>query len=127
MRTVTSDLSPGETIAPPTATDLSEAGTTPGNPATLPEHAAALSPEERLAERARWAASVLRDCVEADGNKRGGIPVLKGTRFTVAQVFAELGDGRNVAEIAADFDVELDTLKALLQGFATHLDRPMLP
>jgi len=85
----------------------------------------ALSQEAWLAERVQWAASVLHDCVEVNPNKRGGIPVLKGTRFTVAQLFAELADGRSVFELAEDFELDLENMKALLQGFATHLDRPI--
>lgn len=84
-----------------------------------------LTHEAWLAERMLWATSVLRDCVEVDPQKRSGIPVLKGTRFTVAQLFAELADGRSVVEIAEDFELDLDNIKALLQGFATHLDRPI--
>ena len=83
------------------------------------------SDEDWLAERARWAATALRECVEADPNKRSGHPVLKGTRFTIAQLFAELADGRNIAEIADDLELDLEMIKKLLQGFSIHLDRPM--
>ncbi len=86
-----------------------------------------LSQEAWLAERMRWAASALRDCVEVNPNKRGGIPVLKGTRFTIAQLFAELADGRNVVDVAEAFELDLDSVKTLLQGLSTHLDRPMSP
>jgi uncharacterized protein (DUF433 family) len=86
-----------------------------------------ISQEEWLAERARWAACVLRNCVEVDPKKRSGVPVLKGTRFTVAQLFAELADGRSIAEIADSFELDVEIIKQLLQGFATHLDRPMPP
>lgn len=86
-----------------------------------------LSQEAWLAEHVKSAPSVLCDCVEVNPNKRGGIPVLKGTRFTVAQLFAELADGRSVIELAEAFELDLDNMKALLQGFSTHLDRPMAP
>ena len=81
--------------------------------------------EDRLAERAFWAASVLRDSVDVDPARRSGVPVLKGTRFTVAQLFAELAEGRSVVEVADDFELDLDTIKNLLHGFSAHLDRPL--
>ena len=86
-----------------------------------------LSKEDWLAERSQWATSVLRDSVEVDPNKRSGVPVLKGTRFTIAQLFAEIAEGRSIVEIAEDFELDLDTIKSLLQGFSTHLDHPMSP
>lgn len=81
--------------------------------------------EEWLAERARGAAMLLRNCVEVNANKRGGVPVLKGTRFTVAQLFAEIAEGRSAGEIAEDFDLELEMIKEVLHGFSIHLDQPM--
>ena len=95
------------------------------NIANVSEAEDALTSEAWLAERARWAASALRGSVEIDPTKRSGIPVLKGTRFTISQLFAELADGRSILEIAENFDLDLATMKQLLQGFATHLDRPM--
>src|SRR5262245_60900557 len=88
----------------------------------LPE---ALSEEEWLAERAKYALAVLRDCVEVHPDKRGGVPVLRGTRFTVAQLFAEIGEGRSLGEIASDFSLDLEVMKKLMEGFSIHLDRPL--
>jgi uncharacterized protein (DUF433 family) len=84
-----------------------------------------LSQEEWLAERARFATIILRDCVEVNANKKGGVPVLKGTRFTIAQLFAEIADGRSIEVIADDLDLDVEMIKTLLQGFSIHLDRPM--
>jgi uncharacterized protein (DUF433 family) len=92
-----------------------------------PKDGKTLSQEEWLLQRARFAAGLLRNCVEVDPNKRGGIPVLLGTRFTVAQLFAEMAEGRSIQDIADDFDLELEGIKALLQGFSAQLDRPMVP
>ncbi len=78
-----------------------------------------------LAERTAWAAAILRECVEIDPTKRSGVPILRGTRFTVAQVFAELADGQSIDQIAESFDLDVETLKQLLHGFATNLDRPI--
>ena len=80
-----------------------------------------------MAERTAWAAAVLREFVEIDPTKRSGVPILRGTRFTVAQVFAELADGQSIDQIAENFDLDIEALKQLLHGFATNLDRPITP
>ena len=79
---------------------------------------------EWLAVRTRQAAVMLSDCTEVSELKRGGVPVIRGTRFTAAQVLAELADGRSVAELAEDFDLEIATIKQFLGGLAIILDRP---
>jgi uncharacterized protein (DUF433 family) len=83
--------------------------------------------EEWLAERAKHSMLALRDCVEVGPGKRGGIPVLLGTRFTVAQLFAEIGEGRSLPEIAADFGLDLGLMQKLMEGLAIQLDRPLSP
>ena len=83
-----------------------------------------LSNEEWLGYRARHAIIMLRECTETNPKKCGGVPVLRGTRFTLAQVLAELADGRDVREIADDFDLQIELLKGFLQGLAICLDRP---
>jgi uncharacterized protein (DUF433 family) len=80
--------------------------------------------EEWLAERARCALSMLRDCTEVNPRKCGGVPVLKGTRFSLAQVLAEIAEGRSVTELAEDFDLEPALIKEFLEGMAIALDRP---
>jgi uncharacterized protein (DUF433 family) len=79
--------------------------------------------EEWIVERLRRAAIMLRDVIEINERRRGGIPVLAGTRFTIAQVLGELADGRNVKEIAELFELDLDQIVTLLQGLSIHLDR----
>ncbi|MGA2700718.1 MAG: DUF433 domain-containing protein [Isosphaeraceae bacterium] len=83
-----------------------------------------LSNEEWLGYRARHAIIMLRTCTETNPKKCGGVPVLRGTRFTLAQVLAELADGRDVRGIADDFDLQIELLKDFLQGLAIYLDRP---
>ena len=65
-------------------------------------------------------------CVEMNADKRGGVPVLRGTRFTVAQLFAELADGRSIVELAADFELEIEPIRELLQELANYFDRPAI-
>jgi uncharacterized protein (DUF433 family) len=82
------------------------------------------SEAEWLIERARFSLLSLRDCVEVNPNKRGGVPVLRGTRFTVAQLFAEIGEGRSIGDIAEDFELDLAVIKELFESFSIQLDRP---
>lgn len=79
--------------------------------------------EEMLA-RTRSAVLLLKDSIEVDPQKRGGVPVLRGTRFTVAQVLAEIAEGRSVAELAEDFDLDPALLKKFLEGLAQSFDSP---
>src|SRR5260370_24098627 len=81
--------------------------------------------EEWLAERARYSLLALRDCVEINPEKHGGVPVLRGTRFTVAQLFAEIGDGRSLPEIASDFGIDEGLMRKLMESFSIYLDRPL--
>jgi len=67
---------------------------------------------------------VLRNCVEFRAARCGGVPVLKGTRFPVAQVFAQLADGDSLAELAENFELEERQLCELLHALAAILNRP---
>ncbi len=80
--------------------------------------------EEWLAERARSALSILQDCTEVNPKKCGGVPVLRGTRLPLAQVLAEIADGRSVSELAEDFELEPALIRGFLEGMAIILDRP---
>jgi uncharacterized protein (DUF433 family) len=81
--------------------------------------------EEWLAERAWHARLILRDCVEVNPGKHGGVPMLRGIRFPIASGFAEMSEGLDINEIAADFDLDKDMLKQLLEALAIHLDLPV--
>ncbi len=84
-----------------------------------------LGEEQWLAERAKHALVRLRECVEVNPGKRGGVPVLRGTRFTVSQLFAEIGEGRSLPEIADAFRLDLEQMKKVMESFSTHLDCPV--
>jgi uncharacterized protein (DUF433 family) len=79
-----------------------------------------------MTQRVQYAARELNDCVEWNADKLGGAPVLKGTRISVAQILAELGEGQSAEEVAADFDLDVTLVKRLVQGLAVCLDRPVL-
>jgi len=80
--------------------------------------------EQRVARRLREAAVMLRDSIEMNIGKRGGAPVLKGTRVPIAQILADLANNANVSEIADDLDLSESLIRGFLQGMAIHLDRP---
>ena len=63
--------------------------------------------DQWLADRLEHASRELDDCVELNPEKLGGIPVLKGTRISVAQIMAEIGEGSSAAEVSADFDLDV--------------------
>jgi uncharacterized protein (DUF433 family) len=66
----------------------------------------------------------LRNVVEVDPERRGGIPVLRGTRFTVAQVLAELAETEGAEEVAENFDLEARVIRDLLNALSLLLNRP---
>jgi len=80
--------------------------------------------QEWIAERLRHAVVMLKESVDVDPEKRGGVPVLKGTRVTLAQILAELAENATLGEIAGDLDLDFELMQKLLRGMAIHLDRP---
>ena len=81
--------------------------------------------EQWLAERTRHASRELTECIEVSAEKLGGVPVLKGTRISIAQILAEIGEGQSAEEVAADFDIDVGLVKKLVLGLAVCLDRPV--
>ena len=80
-----------------------------------------------LVERTRHAARELDDCVEVNPDKLGGVPVLKGSRISVAQILAEIAEGQTVEAVADDFDLDVAQVKRLVTGLSVSLDQPMTP
>ncbi len=80
--------------------------------------------EEWFAECISWGHKALENAVEVDPTRRGGIPVLKGTRFTVGQTLAELAESAGVPEVAERFDLDEETIRELLAGLALLVERP---
>lgn len=66
----------------------------------------------------------LRNAVDVDPKRVGGMPVLKGTRFTVAQTLAELAQSSAVTELAENFDLDAGVITEMLEGLALVLSRP---
>jgi len=76
--------------------------------------------------RERYAEILINDVVEVDRNKASGVPVLKGTRFKIAQLIGELADGFSVARIAKQHDLEKDNIVKFLRAIAIKLDQSFL-
>ena len=60
--------------------------------------------------------------IEVNKNKRGGRPVVKGTRFPVSQLLAELADDLKLSDIAESYDLDLEALKDILRYLSTRMD-----
>jgi uncharacterized protein (DUF433 family) len=87
--------------------------------------AQAIRPHELVIERSIVAMRLMKDTIEMDRLRRGGKPVLAGTRFDVSQVFGELADGRSTKEMAEDYSFDEELVKRLLCGLAIYLDRDL--
>ncbi len=67
---------------------------------------------------------MLSRCVDINLGVRGGIPVVKGTGFTVSQLLAEIADSEGLPEIAEDFDLDVETVTDILSGLSLVFGRP---
>lgn len=62
------------------------------------------------------------DFITSDPERMGGAPCITGTRFTLAQLTAELSRGdMSLAEIADDFDLNFDAARGALNQLANFL------
>src|SRR4051812_41558651 len=81
----------------------------------------------RLARRWEHAVALLADCVEINQARRGGIPCLKGTGITLAQVLAQFAEGDSVDDFVEDMEIDRDALVSFLTALSIILDRPARP
>jgi uncharacterized protein (DUF433 family) len=65
----------------------------------------------------------LQGAVDVDPDRRGGVPLLKGTGFTVAQALAELADGSGVPELAERFNLDPEVIREILNGLSLMFQR----
>lgn len=89
----------------------------------VPMSVPAVPAEQWLAERTRYALGELADCIEVDPRKLGGVPVVRGTRVSVAQILAEIGEGESTEDVAEDLQLDPALIKRLVTGLAVCLDR----
>lgn len=92
-----------------------------------PSAISSLPAAQWLTQRAQYATRELGDCVEVNPEKLGGVPVLKGTRVSVAQILAEIGEGQTTEQVADDFQLDAALVKKLVRGLAVCLDRSASP
>lgn len=83
-----------------------------------------LSKSGWLADRLRVGMRLLEDSIEFDPDKCGGIPLLRGTRVSIAQVFGEIADDVSLSELADDLDLDRVALEQVFRAFSIYLERP---
>jgi uncharacterized protein (DUF433 family) len=66
----------------------------------------------------------LSQYIDIDPEIRGGVPVLHGTRFTVAQALAELAETSCLTEFSEEFDIDVEVVKNMLIGLSLIFQRP---
>jgi uncharacterized protein (DUF433 family) len=67
-------------------------------------------------------ASIPIDLACVNKNRFSGKPCLAGTRVPVAQIIAEIADGRSVDELADDMNLPADKIRNLLEQIALAWD-----
>jgi uncharacterized protein (DUF433 family) len=85
-----------------------------------------INEDEWLEARKIVSALMLKECVAVSREIRSGVPVLRGTRISISQIFAELADSQCVIELSDEYDIDFESIKKLLDGLAIHFDRPFL-
>jgi uncharacterized protein (DUF433 family) len=65
-----------------------------------------------------------KPAVEQDPDRAGGLPVVAGTRLTLAQLLAELAEGHALKEIADDQNLSFEDLAAALRELAQPSSDP---
>ena len=65
----------------------------------------------------------LKMLVEYHPEKRGGVPVFKGTGISISQFIAELADNQNISDISKDFSLSIGKMRKLLHALAIILDK----
>ncbi|MEX2285582.1 MAG: DUF433 domain-containing protein [Planctomycetaceae bacterium] len=91
------------------------------NPSRPGSHAA------HIAYRTYMGVLMLRDSIDVDRERRHGIPVLKGTRFTASQVLAQIADGDSLQDLTDGLQLDHDILVNFLRGLSIILDHPHVP
>ena len=68
---------------------------------------------------------LLNDSIEIDPGVLGGVPVVRGTRVSVARVLAEIADNSSISEVADNLEIDSQLLKNIVEGFSISLDQPL--
>jgi hypothetical protein len=82
----------------------------------------------KIADWDAWASDAVQvylpteACIERDAKRRGGEPVIAGTRFPVAQLLAELAAGMDCGEFDNDFSYAAGTAAGVLRELAANIE-----
>ncbi|HEX7446921.1 MAG TPA: DUF433 domain-containing protein [Pirellulales bacterium] len=90
---------------------------------TIDDHATS-SNGDALAERLSIAVQLMNDSIDIDPDVLSGVPVVRGTRISVARVLAEIADNSNLSAIADNLEIDFQSLKNIIEGLSIRLDRP---
>lgn len=63
----------------------------------------------------------LKNSIDISPDIRGGEPVLKGTRYPLSRVFAEIIEGKSIKEISENYDLDIKNIKNVISGLALLL------
>lgn len=77
-----------------------------------------------LADRMSLAVRLLSNAIEIDPDVLGGVPVVRGTRVSVARVLAEIADNTSLSAIAENLEIDPELLKNIIEGLSIRLDQP---
>ena len=84
-----------------------------------------ITEEERFAQRIAHAVSLLKESIDVDKARMGGIPCLKNTRVSAAQILAQIAEGDSVDDLVDDMEIDREILLAFLNGLSIALNRPV--
>lgn len=62
--------------------------------------------------------------IEINPRRLSGIPVLRGTRISVAQILAELGENQSAEAVDAVYDLPRGSVAGLLNALAQYFSEP---
>ena len=77
-----------------------------------------------VSRRLARAVESMQQHLDIDPARRSGVPVVKNTRFTVAQLLAQLADGDSIYDLEENFELDKNTLSCILHAFSAILDQP---
>lgn len=69
------------------------------------------------------AMQILQQTVEIDPRRRGGTPVLRGTRFKASQLIAQIAEGDSIDDLEEDLGLDREVMQQFLKALSICLDR----
>lgn len=78
----------------------------------------------RFALRMYRAVQLLAEVIDIDPDRRGGIPVLKDTRFKASQILAQFADGDSISDLESELELDAEAVRSFLRALSVILDQP---